>query len=136
VVYKLVPHLRKLVSLQSIPSKAALPLINERNDDVAGVPVEEGQEKPLVDVRVTSPVASGQIEREERQEQEHREKDETEREIPKEEEREERDRMDLSKLPLQWTSKGVKPESRPEKSEKACQFFQLNFFSMRSKVCF
>jgi hypothetical protein len=84
-----------------------------------------------------SPVASGRIEREERQEQEHREKDETEREIPKEQEREkERDRMDLSKLPLQWTSKGVKPESRPEKSEKACQFFQLNFFSMRSKLCF
>ncbi len=90
-----------------------------------------------VDVRVMSPVASGRIEREERQEQEHREKDETEREIPKEQEREkERDRMDLSKLPLQWTSKGVKPESRPEKSEKACQFFQLNFFSMRSKLCF
>jgi hypothetical protein len=90
-----------------------------------------------VDVRVMSPVASGRIEREERQEQEHQEKDETEREIPMEQEREkERDRMDLSKLPLQWTSKGVKPESRPEKSEKACQFFQLNFFSMRSKVCF
>jgi hypothetical protein len=78
-----------------------------------------------VDVSVTAPVVSGWIEtaKDEMGEQEQQGREETETEMPKEQESDkERERTDMSKLPPQRASKSVKPESRPQKSEKACEF--------------
>jgi hypothetical protein len=45
-------------------------------------------------------------------------------EMKREQRSEDRDRTDLSKPPPQRASKGVKPESRLPKSEKACELLQ------------
>jgi hypothetical protein len=106
----------------ALSSKAALPLSSERNDNATGTQGEEVQDKPLVDVSVTTPVVSGWIEtaKDEIREQEQQGRVETETEMPKEQESDkERERTDISKLPPQRASKSVKPESRPQKSEKA-----------------
>ncbi|KAH8945760.1 hypothetical protein BDL97_12G057500 [Sphagnum fallax] len=110
------------IDLMALSSKAALPLSSERNDNATGTQGEEVQEKPLVDVSVTAPVVSGWIEtaKDEMREQEQQGREETETEKPKEQESDkERERTDMSKLPPQRASKSVKPESRPQKSEKA-----------------
>jgi hypothetical protein len=111
---------KAFVSLQAPPAKAAaVSLVHERNNGVAGVPVDKGQEKPLVDLSVLSPVGSGLSEKYKEERQEQQDREETHREMKREQRREDRERTDLSKPPPQRASKGVKPESRLPKSEKA-----------------
>ncbi|KAH8952507.1 hypothetical protein BDL97_09G088900 [Sphagnum fallax] len=109
------------IDLMAPPSKPALGSLSERSNNVAEMPVEEGPENPLGDSSVISPVANGWIEKEsseKRQETQQLEREETETEMPKEQESEDRERTDLTKLPLPQASEGVKPELRPQKSEK------------------
>ncbi|KAH9551690.1 hypothetical protein CY35_09G026100 [Sphagnum magellanicum] len=109
------------IDLMAPPSKPALGSLSEGSNNVAEMPVEEGPENPLGDSSVISPVANGWIEKEsseKRQETEQQEREETETEMPKEQESEDRERTDLTKLPLPQASEGVKPELRPQKSEK------------------
>ncbi len=84
------------------------------------------------DSSVISPVANGWIEKEsseKRQETEQQEREETETEMPKEQESEDREKTDLTKLPLPQASEGVKPELRPQKSEKTCELLQTYLLS-------
>ncbi|CAM6009679.1 unnamed protein product [Sphagnum balticum] len=109
------------IDLMAPPSKPALGSLSERSNNVAEMPAEEGLENPLGDSSVISRVANSWIEKEsseKRQETEQREREETETEMPKEQESEDRERTDLTKLPLPQASEGVKPELRPQKSEK------------------
>jgi hypothetical protein len=116
---------KAFVSLQAPPTKAAaVSLVHERNNGVAGVPVDKGQEKPLVDLSVLSPVGSGLSEKYKEERQEQQDREETEREMKREQRSKDRERTDLSKPPPQRASKGVKPESRLPKSEKACELLQ------------
>jgi hypothetical protein len=172
VVFSLL-HLsvKAFVSLQVPPTKAAaVSLVHERNNGVAGVPVDKGQEKPLVceqllplvysvvhvrwfarhfcslcemmllvdcnyliaqisfliqvDLSVLSPVGSGLSEKYKVEKQEQQDREETQREMKREQRSEDREGTDLSKPPPQRASKGVKPESRLPKSEKACELLQ------------
>ncbi|KAH9557301.1 hypothetical protein CY35_07G079400 [Sphagnum magellanicum] len=108
------------IDLMAPPTKAAaVSLVHERNNGVAGVPVDKGQEKPLVDLSVLSPVGSGLSEKYKEERQEQQDREETEREMKREQRSKDRERTDLSKPPPQRASKGVKPESRLPKSEKA-----------------
>jgi hypothetical protein len=162
---------KAFVSLQAPPTKAAaVSLVHEMNNGVAGVPVDKGQEKPLVcqqlltlvysvvhvrwfarhfcslcemmllvdcnylivqisfliqvDLSVLSPVGSGLSEKYKVEKQEQQDREETEREMKREQRSEDREGTDLSKPPPQPASKGVKPESRLPKFEKACELLQ------------
>ncbi len=77
-----------------------------------------------VDLSVLSLVGSGFSEKYKEEKQEQQDREETQREMKWEQRSEDRDRTDLSKPPPQRASKGVKPESRLPKSEKACELLQ------------